>query len=261
MNTNYITSDIIVAELINDYNIQSTDFIPRAASWIVNAINELGIYEGNTQLRTTGTFGLVYNPDTFNQGVIEFERENIGGFELPYNHKTILELRLNDCIAHRRPKVTTYDEGVIHYKPMRINNAPVDKTLSPQDLFISLYNKNVMISTNAVYEYSVNGNFVYTSIPNGTYELIYKGIPSIKIQGIDYPYVLNNALLKRALKAYILKMLLMRGYVHPQLTINSNNPFMNPALDFEQLRHRVKTSCGKMDVDERNNLNKPLNNF
>lgn len=45
MNKNLSSIETIIARLDNDFNIMSSDYIPRVGAWCIDAMNEMGILQ------------------------------------------------------------------------------------------------------------------------------------------------------------------------------------------------------------------------
>ena len=101
--------------------------------------------------------------------------------------------------------------------------------------------------------YWVSNNWIHTNINHGDIVVRYRAIPYEydSETNMTFPLIYNDELLKLAIKLYVLKMMLNRGYVHPIQNLKDNNPFTNPALYLEQIRFKVRTSCNKFTKDRR----------
>lgn len=71
---------------------------------------------------------------------------------------------------------------------------------------------------------------------------------------MDVPLIYNNGLLKKYLKLYVLKQMLLRGYKHPVVSLTANNPYTNPAIELDRMRMQVRVSCNKFSNDRRKNI-------
>ena len=59
-----------------------------------------------------------------------------------------------------------------------------------------------MNSSTSDYTYKIQGNVIYTSIPNGVIEIAYQ---AISLDENDYPLIPDNSSFTRALEAYVKK--------------------------------------------------------
>jgi hypothetical protein len=58
-----------------------------------------------------------------------------------------------------------------------------------------------------------------------------------------------------------MKVILQRGHIHPVFTLNTNNPAVNPSIQFETYKLKARNSVGTVDADERNSISKLLRTF
>lgn len=71
---------------------------------------------------------------------------------------------------------------------------------------------------------------------------------------MDVPLIYNNGPLKKYLKLYVLKQMLLRGYKHSVVSLTTNNPYTNPAIELDRMRIQVRVSCNKFSNDRRENI-------
>ena len=70
--------------------------------------------------------------------------------------------------------------------------------------------------------------------------------------------IYDEGLLRRYLKLYIIRQILLRGYKHPVLNLKDNNPMINPGLELMNMRNAVRVACNKFNKDRRENIAKAL---
>ena len=104
--------------------------------------------------------------------------------------------------------------------------------------------------------YYISNNWIHTNIDYGTIHLRYRALPVVydSIINMDVPLIYNNGPLKKYLKLYVLKQMLLRGYKHPVVSLTANNPYTNPAIELDRMRIQVRVSCNKFSNDRRENI-------
>ena len=228
----YINSKVLIAELYNDYNIQSSDFIQRFPIWCANALGYLKIHQAYVDNEIKG--------DIINNM-----------FQLPDYCRGVDSVIINNVEATL--KFSLFDKD----STSTINHIPA---LSPVGDFnksdITDVIESPVVKENNVKDkpvYWVSNNWIHTNINHGDIVVRYRAIPYEydSETNMTFPLIYNDELLKLAIKLYVLKMMLNRGYVHPIQNLKDNNPFTNPALYLEQIRFKVRTSCNKFTKDRR----------
>ena len=235
MNNLLINSKVLIAELYNDYNIKSDDFVSRFPTWVVSCIRELKIIQNLIELECKGEF------DSYK-------------YLLPFNFETIIDVIVNKDRASLRDE-SKFDAGNLKSKIKTILVRTPDQIKPP----LTLYNTDNLDREKEdvqKVQYFISNNWLHLNIDHGDIVVRYKGFPIIfdSQDNINYPLIYNNELLKKAIKLYVMKMLLLRGYIHPILNLKENNLYTNPALEYDFIRHRVRTSCNKFSNDERSNI-------
>ena len=104
--------------------------------------------------------------------------------------------------------------------------------------------------------YYISNNWIHTNVDYGTIHLRYRALPVVydSIINMDVPLIYNNGPLKKYLKLYVLKQMLLRGYKHPVVSLTANNPYTNPAIELDRMRIQVRVSCNKFSNDRRENI-------
>lgn len=230
----YISSKVLIAELYNDYNIQSSDFIQRFPIWCANALGYLKIHQAYVDNEIKG--------DIINNM-----------FQLPDYCRGVDSVIINNKEAVLKFSLFDRDSN------KTINHIP---TLSPKgdfnkheitDVITSPINKYDNHKSDEIIEYWISNNWIHTNVNHGEIVVRYRSIPYEydSETNMTFPLIYNDELLKLAIKLYVLKMMLNRGYIHPIQNLRDNNPFTNPALYLEQIRFKVRTSCNKFTKDRR----------
>ena len=80
----------------------------------------------------------------------------------------------------------------------------------------------------------------------------------------DLPVIPDNGNLIEAIASYCMYKMLLRGYKHPVLTLQGNNPAINPYVNWISLKPKVKTSIvldKQLDISNTNAWRSYFYNF
>lgn len=234
----YINSKLLIGEIYNDYNIESDDFITRFPHWCYNCLEELKIIQD-------------YTPNETN----EFEFDN-GLIPLPFGFKGIIDVIINNKKASLKNPLDFDKKGKNIDETYPMVRTPYiqrkdEFLMNENTLTVSDNVDKILIITNPIYE--INGNYIHTNIEYGTIKLRYKSIPTIydSSDNIVYPLIYDIGVLRKAIKLYVMKQILLRGYKHPVLNLKENNKYTNPGLEYDSLRYIVKNACNSFTKDRR----------
>lgn len=227
----YVNSAELIREIYDDYNITSDDFVSRAPAWIYNALDELNFIQAYVE-KTTDIPIEHYRgklPDDF-QGLID----------LIIDDTKIQLLSPHDNDYNTKFKDTVEKDGLIENTGDDITNKSFDSTTKNKDKA----------------EYYVSNGWIHTNIESTTAYLKYKAIPSELDTNLNmyFPLIYNEGMLRRYIKLYIIRQILLRGYKHPVLNLTSNNPVINPGLELMSIRNNVRVACNKFNKDRRENI-------
>lgn len=235
----YISSTVLISDIYNEYNIQSDDFVSRLPIWVANALEELNFIQAY----------ITKEKD------IEFDDNRC---QLPWDFKGLIDLIINNQKAvlknsayFNKDAISQKVNTVETYTPYTEDETNVEFTYSNGT---KIY-KEDSIKPNDPYYY-ISNNWIHTNINNGLIHIIYKALPVVFDSNInmDVPLIYNDGLLKRYLKLYCLKQMLLRGLKHPVLSLNNNNIYTNPALELDKIRISTRVSCNKFNHDRRENI-------
>lgn len=102
-------------------------------------------------------------------------------------------------------------------------------------------NADIEISGMYYYEYTRSGHII-TNFNSGTVYVYYRGLNTAynPISKMHYPYVPYNRVLLKALEAYVIHAILIKGGTVTGQSLSNNNPFTNPALAWESSLPKVR---------------------
>ena len=80
MNKNLSSIETIIARLDNDFNIMSSDYIPRVGTWCIDAMNEMGILqyeEKETTIEVVDRVPIQMNHNEKNEFYLKTKQEKL----------------------------------------------------------------------------------------------------------------------------------------------------------------------------------------
>ena len=205
------------------FNISESDWIPRVAAWVTDALSQMKVLPMEKKRRTLevvdkiATFPCELNAkelkvfDKCGNEIPELNKENTckcsgGGASSPTSEIAVFD--------------TTNKTGVNY---MNIAN-----------VVSSNQGKNFVLDGN-----NIELNFNTDSIEVESYEV---ATYYDEYYDCECPYIYDNGLLLEALAWYCLFKYLSRGSKHPVYSLTSQNPYTNPFAQWTLLKSKAKTS-------------------
>lgn len=239
-NKGYINSSVLIGELIQDYNLQSQDFVTRFPNWCVQCLGDLNIYQAYVEKRVSLALA-------------------DGRVKLPDFYRAIIGVWINNEKAtpknpNNEVKLSNTDNKVGFVQVRTSEPNSLASLAYPQTVLQETKDCNKQSTKNKEITYYVNQGWLHViGLDSGTVTVDYLAIPIVYDANLNmnFPIIYNDEILKEAIKLFILKRMLNRGYVHPVQNLRDNNPYTNPALRYDQIRFRVRTSVNKFTVIDR----------
>lgn len=219
----YVNSAELIREIYDDYNITSDDFVSRAPAWIYNALDELNFIQA-------------YVEKTIEDKIEHYR------CELPNDFQGLIDIIIGDTKAQLR---SPHDNN---YKT-KFKDIIDEKDITHKSFDSITHNKSNV-------EYYISNGWIHTNIEEADIHIKYKAIPSELDETLNmhFPLIYNEGMLRRYIKLYIIRQILLRGYKHPVLSLASNNPVINPGLELLNIRSTVRVACNKFNKDRRENI-------
>ena len=241
----------IIAKLDNDFNIDNTDYVPRVAAWVIDALNILKCTPIETKERKIsiknriGYIDCCIDSDTikvFDENGCEVKKltkatgcgcNNQSTPSMGDNKKSN-ECEISNTLTHENNPNPVYVCGICTTAGMDENNAEIHKV-------------------SEVYNNGSNSNKGFVTLSNGMIELNYdanevtvqyegvKTKPSDEF-GMELPVVPNNGLLIEAVTYYCMYKILCRGIKHPVFNLAASQYGTNPYFMWTSMQERVKRS-------------------
>ena len=241
---NQLTLGRLVGKIDNDFNIGESDWIPRVAAWVTDALSQMQILPMERKRRTLevseriAQFPMCLNPT-------EIKVFTKDGCEIPQ-----LDNSKGSCgCAGSNTNMAIFDinnnryyEGYNEITGEILSRTTVNE--SRVGAITSYKNKNFVLDGNNI-ELNFNTDYIIVeSYEVATYYDDY--------YGCDCPYIYDNGLLLEALAWYCLFKYLSRGSKHQVYDIKSQNPTLNPFLQWTSLKTKAANSV-KIELSDTGN--------
>ena len=212
----------LIGKVDNDFNLSESDWIPRAAAWVIDALSQMRCLPMERKRRTLEVSERIANfPCTLNTTELKVFDEN--GCEIP-NLKTN-----KGCNCSGLGASTSNSEiGIFTDRDRNgVNTVEIANITAPN-------NRNFVVAGNAIELNFETDSIIVESLEVATYHDDY--------YNCEVPYIYNNGLLLEALAWYILFKYLSRGSKHQVYSLTSPNPVLNPYSQWNNLRPRAMAS-------------------
>jgi len=283
MQYNYINSKQVVLECIDNFNIQSFEFLGRAPMWIINCLNDLSIY----QIYVDKFCEIPFNnyrcklPDhckRINRVLVNGFRADFKNTQLDgYVKEIVTEFNRNTYVPGSTEQSEMYVTTPVTYVEVETTTTinTNNGIYNPGGLYNNITGEYVggsafdiprftSINTEETkYTYTLNNGWLHLDIEEGNLTLAYASMPiDLDVDTkLYYPLIPDIEPLKEALRWYIMRLLLYRGYIHPMFNLKDNNPYTNPGMAYDKIKYVARAKCNTMNLDRRKNLANVMNEF
>ena len=243
MNYNSISSSVCVFDIIDRYNIKSQDFVTRSPNWIEACLDDL-------KLRNN-TLPTVYKTRFNNNRVL-----------LPKFCKSIEWVVLDN-----NPKIRgQYNESMyIVDNGIELNRKGVFEGELLEENDITSVDNNVELDSNFYsgtmpFFYRISNGWLHTNVSFGTIEIKYKKLETVfdSDLGLEFPTIPDEYNVKESIICFILKTIIMRGYIHPLLNFRDRDITLNPALGYQFYAAKARVYVARANADARSKWFKPM---
>ena len=228
----YLPLGRIVGKIDNDFNISESDWIPRVAAWVIDALSQMKVLPMERKRRLLEVSERIAQfPCTLNaEGIRVFEK---CGCEIPRLRGGKIEgldgnLKTTDAPDEIAIIDTTNKSGV--------NFMQVGRVVDSKGRNFVLDGDNIELNFDT-------DSIVVESLEVATYHDDY--------YDCDVPYIYDEGTLLEALCWYCMFKYLSRGSKHPVYDLKSNSPTTNPYLQWSYFRPRAMAAVKiKLNEDE-----------
>ena len=225
-----LTLGRLIGKIDNDFNISESDWIPRVAAWVTDALSQMQVLPMERKRRKLevsdriAQFPMCLNPT-------EIKVFTKDGCEIPQ-----LDNSKGSCGCGSSG--SSQELAVIDVRNKTgVNYMEVVNTRNS-------YSKNFVLDGNKI-ELNFDTDYIIVeSYEVATYYDDY--------YDCDCPYIYDNGLLLEALAWYCLFKYLSRGSKHQAYDLRSQNPSLNPFLQWTSLKTKAATSV-KIEMNEAGN--------
>lgn len=212
----------LIGKVDNDFNISESDWIPRVAAWVIDALSQLKCLPMEKKKRTLP----VHN--------------RIATFPCELNATEIKVFDSNGCeIEELNSAKSCNCSGLGTTTPsseIAVFNSDNKNGINTLDVATVTNGKrrNFVIAGN-----NIELNFDATEITVESYEV---ATYYDEYYDCEVPYIYDNGLLLEALAWYILFKYLSRGSKHQVYSLSSPNPVLNPFSQWTAIKQKAATS-------------------
>lgn len=215
----------LVGKVDNDFNISESDWIPRVAAWTIDALSQLKVLPMEKKRRTlevSERIALFPCEITAHELKVfdKYGNEIVNGADDKCGCKHLNEFK--NCEDYTTIGTTNNDAIDSAHSTILVNVQNINKS---NKFYIDGNNIELNFDTDEI---------IVESFEVATYYDEY--------YDTDVPYIYDNGTLLEALSWYILFKYLSRGSKHPVYSLTSSSPYTNPAMRWEQLKSKAKTS-------------------
>lgn len=246
----------IIAKIDNDFNPDNSDWIPRVAAWVYDAMSILDLLEEEKKriaIPINDRFGIA-NCDLgcddfklFDKNGCEIEKaEDSGGCRCGGASPSTGSSQCAEIDGEITPHTMVHtSEHMTH---------PVSQAVYQNVKYPPRYNVvegNVASGNNTTHNYvRIGRNKIEL---NFDADVVYAEVKSIKTEsynGCDFPVIPANGLLIEAIGYYCMYKMLTRGYKHPVMNLQASQYGTNPFWLWTQLKDQAKRSVNSGDIDD-----------
>ena len=222
MHNNQLTRQRLIGKGGNDLNISGSDWIPRVATWTIDALSQMKVLPMERKRRTLEVSDRIAQfPCTINAEEISVYDSN--GCEIPAYKKS------KSCSCNKSNIPFTGEQiGVTNpYAPNGWETVQVANV-------ITAGNRNFVLDGNNIILNFDTDKIDVESLEVATYHDDY--------YDCEVPMVYDNGILLEAISFYILYKYLSRGSHHPVYDLKSSSPVTNPYIQWKELKSKAIAS-------------------
>ena len=220
----------LIGKIDNDFNISESDWIPRVAAWVIDALSQMKVLPMEKKRRELEVSDKIAQfPCALNATELKVFDSN--GNEIPEYD------REKQCGCNATHSST--GEQIAITNPNAVNGW---ETVQIADV-VNPSGRNFIINGNCI-----ELNFNTDKIEVESYEV---ATYHDDYYDCECPYIYDDGLLLEALAWYVMFKYLSRGSKHPIYDLKSNNPVTNPFTQWNTLRPKaaasVKSKIGRVN--------------
>lgn len=228
---NQVTLQRLIGKVDNDFNISESDWIPRVAAWVIDALSQMRCLPMEKKRRTLEV------------------SERIATFPCKLNAKDIKVFDSKGCEIPNLNEANSCGcsgSGVTLNSEIAIFDSENKTGVNTMEIanIVTSSGRNFVLSGN-----NIELNFDTNEIEVESYEV---ATYYDEYFDCEVPYIYDNGLLLEALSWYILFKYLSRGSKHTVYSLTSTNPVLNPFAQWNSIKYKAANSV-KKDISKSDN--------
>lgn len=235
----------LVGKVDNDFNISESDWIPRVAAWVIDALSQMKVLPMEKKRRTLEVSERIalFPCDIVAHELKVFDKN---GNEISNGAEDKCNSGCNNSSTGGIDTIGVSDED----KNDWISNRNWASSTTLAKVVIGDYSRKFYLDGNNIELNFDTDNIIVESYEIATYHDEY--------YDCEVPYIYDNGTLLEALSWYILFKYLSRGSSHPVYDLKSTNAYTNPFTQWTLFKYKAKASVLK---DLTNEKDEGWNNF
>lgn len=218
---NHIKLSRLIGKIDNDFNISESDWIPRVAAWVIDALSQMQVLPMERKRRRLEV------------------KDKIARFPCKLNVTKIKVFDTNGCEIPELDKSNSCGCSSKRYSPQEI--AVIDDTnrtgtnfMKVGDIVNAALGRNFVLDCDNI---ELNFDTDYIEVESFEVATYYD-----EYYNCEVPYIYDNGLLLEALSWYVLFKYLSRGSKHVVYSLTSPSPVINPYMQWTQLKPKAMAS-------------------
>lgn len=231
MNYRSVSAKSVIAKVYRDLKPNTDNWVGDAVEWIGEALEYIGTYTG--LIKKAREFTVANHRTLIPCELVDIIQVEYNGRALPYG---------SDVTGYDLPNASrTTTMSPSSGQPGVTTSATYETTTDFLSNFTPIAQRKTSASRYPTADYYVlNPDYLQTSFEEGTVKIHYTAYP---VCDDGYPKIPDNIYYKQALEWYILRQMLMGGYVHPifkwetadakwgEYCLKAQNDGMFPSID------------------------------
>lgn len=252
MKYNLTDASEIIRRLDNDYNVNHADYLTRLPSWIYQALREINYinaflpasyyasvtnYKAYLPTDLYSLSGIEYNGYRLTKGVHPVKKESVS-----YSTDPVITSNVGITVYGRTSDIRISEEITEEIKDIEIDIDQIRRYEAFNILTANVGNESYVVMDNYIETSFEEGNvwFHYYKLPQGYNEIL----------GSLCPYIPDNEETINCITLYCFKCILQRGFKHPTMSLESNNPYTNVGMLYKDAKKKSRNSLNEWDRDD-----------
>ena len=212
----------LIGKIDNDFNISESDWIPRVAAWVIDALSQMKVLPMERKRRTLEISERIAQfPCCINTDEIKvYDKNGCEISQLDSNSSCECNIEVNNYSPQEIAVIDDNNKSGINFMNVGtvVNNSNRNFVLQGNNIELNFNTDKIIVETLEVATY---------------YDEYYD---------CEVPYIYDDGLLLEALAWYCLFKYLSRGSKHPIYDLKSTNAVINPYMQWQALKVKAANS-------------------